>query len=583
MVPSTFLKAIRFKQLMTLVLAATAAVPLVTACAPERSADPIHEVQELEPGEAGTFVAIGTALDSGMKEGVTLVPMFSPRFAEDIGVSGKMVKPGPQTSQVDVESPWDFRLLNSNTKGVSIGVMAKGPKPLSRKETDAFIPASITKVVTTALALKVLGPDFRFKTELKWSEEGSTAHDLTVVADGDPQIDRVTVEDGPPRARIVEMARGLRERGVRKVVGRLTLLSEDERKDVAIHPKGIPEEDYLACYAAVSQNYNFNDNCSSLAVTGVEKSKWGSADLEFPVRYDMTAGSRVAVSILPRFDDLGRIEAFLVRGLWGGKNPRPVYRSLPIANAKEWFGNVLLSELRKQGIDVSGTQPSMPTGDEAAGLLARLHSDRNLASFVIHSDPVQELVRYTNKPSHNFLADSLFKAVAQQHASRAADLREAGAAAIHDAVTEWMIRNGHPEYADEIRLIDGAGLSRDNRASPRAFLALLQEFSKEPVFPHLWHSLPIAGRDGTLRNRMKGTNAQGVVRAKTGTLRGAYQLAGFVPRLGAEGEVIEYVPFVILSAATEANRMRVRAFQDQLVARLMDVVNPRIKRMASSD
>ena len=111
--------------------------------------------------------------------------------------------------------------------------------------------------------------------------------------------------------------------------------------------------------------------------------------------------------------------------------------------------------------------------------------------------------------------------------------------------------------------------SRANRVSPRAFITLLREFAKEPTFPALWNSLAIAGVDGTLRGRMRNTPAENFVRGKTGTLRGAYQLVGYIPGDLAKNE---YIPFVILSEATPANEGIVRAFQNRIVAKLASQV-----------
>ena len=86
----------------------------------------------------------------------------------------------------------------------------------------------------------------------------------------------------------------------------------------------------------------------------------------------------------------------------------------------------------------------------------------------------------------------------------------------------------------EIHFEEGSGLSRNNLATPNATIALLQFMSRHPEAEAYLQALPIAGVDGTLRNRMKGTPAAGNVRAKTGTLRWANSISGYVTTAAGE-------------------------------------------------
>jgi D-alanyl-D-alanine carboxypeptidase/D-alanyl-D-alanine-endopeptidase (penicillin-binding protein 4) len=541
----------------------------------------VSGVMEPETGEQGTFLAF--SMDPG--SGSSFLDAES-----QVGAVGSEKKIA--TAHDDKQNPYDFVLLKSRTRGITIGTVTPGPRPLAKNETAAFIPASITKVVTTALALKYLGEDFKFKTEVKWVNETASgvaleaatgfqsdapaqaqtvARDLTIIADGDPTVDRRDTVFGG-RARLGEIADKLYERGVRRIVGKINLLSVDERKDLSLPADGMQSGDYMNCYGAVAQAFNFHENCGSMLIEGIASGHWVNEGLAFPFALNLERGTRTAVRITPELDPAGRITKFVLEGIWNVKRVRPTWVALPITDAKAWWGGALIAALEDRGIDVKGVELSMPTGPEAAKLRGRESASATL--FTIESDALETLIRYTNKPSNNFFADSIFKALATRHASKNPDLRKAGADFVKDGIKEWMRRNGHPEYAKEIELVDGSGLSRINRTTPRAFLALLTEFAKEPSFAALWQSLPIAGRDGTLKHRMRGTRAQDSVRAKTGTVKGAYQLAGYVPRLAPDGAIKGYVPFVILSAATETNRKRVHAFQDQLVVRMMELINP---------
>ena len=87
---------------------------------------------------------------------------------------------------------------------------------------------------------------------------------------------------------------------------------------------------------------------------------------------------------------------------------------------------------------------------------------------------------------------------------------------------------------DDVLLEEGSGLSRNNLATPNATVALLEFMARRPGAEVYLQALPVAGVDGTLRDRMKGTPAEGKVRAKTGTLRWANSLSGHVTTAGGE-------------------------------------------------
>jgi serine-type D-Ala-D-Ala carboxypeptidase/endopeptidase (penicillin-binding protein 4) len=537
-------------QKLALPAAASVAIPAalslailssLAACAPSSGAG---ELMKIEPGEKGVFLAVGTDVE--------------------MTLSSSEIRTGD----------FEFQVTESDTKGISIGTAIQLPGETRKNESQLFIPASITKLVTASLAIKKLGPAFRFVTEARWDElpaAPGVARDLTIYADGDPQVAHANSTEGHLRSRLKELVAGLKQKGVNKIVGRFRLVPTDPRKLVAVAYPGIMDEDHLACYGALAQAFNYRGNCSILSVSGLNKATWSDTALNFPIQLALRAGERRAVSALPLFDATGAVQAFRIQGTWSESGRTPSF-ALPISDASAWFGNALLREMSLQGIDVSGVRPMLPDESEMIELIEERDAKAR-ASVRILSDPLNDLVRWMNKPSDNLLADALFKALAEREPGRHADLREAGAVAVREGVTSWMKRHGRPDFASEISLLDGSGLSRDNRASPRAFLALLSEFSKEPGFASLWESLPIAGRDGTLKQRMKGTAAEGVARAKTGSLRGAYQLAGYIPRLRPSGEVAEYIPFVILSQTTPENRYRVHAFQDDLVAKLVRKVN----------
>ena len=124
-----------------------------------------------------------------------------------------------------------------------------------------------------------------------------------------------------------------------------------------------------------------------------------------------------------------------------------------------------------------------------------------------------------NKPSDNFLAEELLKGLGAGFGAGGTTVAGAGVAG------EFLRSIGIP---DGYRLRDGSGLSYGDRLTARAVLKILGEMARREDFPVFRRSLAVAGVDGTLKTRMRGTAAAGNVRAKTGTLNVASSLSGYV-------------------------------------------------------
>jgi len=136
------------------------------------------------------------------------------------------------------------------------------------------------------------------------------------------------------------------------------------------------------------------------------------------------------------------------------------------------------------------------------------------------------------KPSQNLEADLIFAHLGEAvRPSEAPAWRTSEQCAV-GALRDFLQRNRLP--ADEVRFEEGSGLSRNNLTSANATLALLMFMATHREADAFVESLPIAGVDGTLRRRMRGTAAEGNVQAKTGSLRWANSLSGYVTTAAGE-------------------------------------------------
>lgn len=164
----------------------------------------------------------------------------------------------------------------------------------------------------------------------------------------------------------------------------------------------------------------------------------------------------------------------------------------------------LHAQLRRAGVKLGG-RPGRGTAPAGA---------RTLASAT--SPTMAALTQATNRPSSNFYAETLLKTLGARFGG--AGSTPAGAAVVRSTVARF---DAHP------RIVDGSGLSRSDRTSPREVVRLLTGMARTPQASAFDASLAVAGRNGTLRRRMRGSAAAGNCHAKTGTLSSVSSLAGY--------------------------------------------------------
>jgi serine-type D-Ala-D-Ala carboxypeptidase/endopeptidase (penicillin-binding protein 4) len=169
------------------------------------------------------------------------------------------------------------------------------------------------------------------------------------------------------------------------------------------------------------------------------------------------------------------------------------------------------SALESRGIPVRAAPRSGVASPDAAVLAS------------VDSPPMADIVRMTNKPSDNYFAEMLLKNVGREAAGQGTTAGGASVAA--DFARELGAR---------VRLVDGSGLSRGDRASPRGIVRLLAGMQARDEFDAWYASLPIAGRDGTLSTRMRSGAARGRCHAKTGTLSNVSALSGYCEALSGD-------------------------------------------------
>lgn len=204
-------------------------------------------------------------------------------------------------------------------------------------------------------------------------------------------------------------------------------------------------------------------------------------------------------------------------------------------------GHHLRTTLTQGGVTITGNV-----------VLGEVHPDAQM--IATHSSPpLADIIKLMNKPSDNWIAEFLFKTIGAEVKGVPGSWRKG-----RDSISEFLgeIMDEPPVH----RFVDGSGLSRYNLLNAELLTKLLVYMSHNfELMPEFMASLPIAGVDGTLRNRMHGMYAEKVLRAKTGTLSGVSALAGYTTT--ADGEVLA---FGILISHYVGSAAAARGIQDKI-------------------
>jgi D-alanyl-D-alanine carboxypeptidase/D-alanyl-D-alanine-endopeptidase (penicillin-binding protein 4) len=214
--------------------------------------------------------------------------------------------------------------------------------------------------------------------------------------------------------------------------------------------------------------------------------------------------------------------------------PAPYYQASPAKFAAQAFEKAL----DKEGVEV--------TGSARAGLTPEGMTP--LSEF--DSPPVSAIVRLMNQPSDNYIAEMLIKGLGAQFGTEGSTT--AGGTVIKEAVRPFGITP---------TVVDGSGLSRHDRTTPRQIVQLLEHMDESEAGVAFDESLAVVGRNGTVYNRMRGTAAQDRCHTKTGTLHDVSALAGFCNTTGGER-----IAFAFLMNRVYPNSAR--ALQDRMTVAL---------------
>jgi D-alanyl-D-alanine carboxypeptidase/D-alanyl-D-alanine-endopeptidase (penicillin-binding protein 4) len=429
-----------------------------------------------------------------------------------------------------------------------------------------FVPASNTKLFTTALALTRLGPAHTFETrvlaEAPPDAAGVLHGPLRLIGGGDPNLSPRTIPykvgpvTGDPLSAIEDLAAQVAAHGVRRIEG--DIIGDDSWYVWQPYADGWSIDDPLYDYGAPVSALTINDNTLTVAIrSGEHEGDPASITLSPPLEY-YTIDNRIrtGAASAERHIDFNRAAGSFELELWGTVPLRGTGQELllGIEEPARYAVLALRQELEKRGIVVTGetaAQHQFPnTVSDLKGSANPSPAPEGVELARRTSAPLLEDLRITDKVSQNLHAEMALRAVGR--ARRNVGSREAGLAEMKTFLGEAGVAD------DAFTFHDGSGLSRLNLVTPSAVVRLLRYMYSGKLRENWISLLPVGGQDGTLQGRFGGA-AAGRIHAKTGSLAHVNALSGYAVRGNGE-----WVAFSILVNNSNSESGEVRAVMDRI-------------------
>ncbi|MBD5321518.1 MAG: D-alanyl-D-alanine carboxypeptidase/D-alanyl-D-alanine-endopeptidase [Bacteroides sp.] len=391
----------------------------------------------------------------------------------------------------------------------------------------ALIPASVMKSVTCASLLNLAESNERFATHVVFSgqmRDSVLDGNVIVRAIGDPTIESVFLSES--QGFTDSIAAALSRAGIRRITGNVII--DDSGFPDATTPHGWMAEDIVWPYGARLHGANFHDNRFQLSLPS-KKTVPEVPDLKFQYVKSNRRGLKV--------DRKDGSETFIITG-----SPRRGFSdtySMPYP-AKSMRA-AILAALDEADITVAGNKLASRDGE---------------TELYTHLSPrFGDIMQSLMHRSDNLMAEGMLRAIAPGGTR---------AHAIEEEMAVWTMAG---IGAHGVRIIDGSGLSRDNRLTAR-FLGQIYQYMLGEDFGDEYVSLfPLAGRHGTMRNFLVDTPLEGRVAMKTGSMKGVQSYSGYL--LDEEGRPTHLLVF--MANGFKCSRQALKNDIQRLLLELFDV------------
>jgi D-alanyl-D-alanine carboxypeptidase/D-alanyl-D-alanine-endopeptidase (penicillin-binding protein 4) len=444
--------------------------------------------------------------------------------------------------------------FNNAFWGVMVKSLRTGEVIYRRNADKLFTPASNMKLFTSAAAFLLLGSNYKYQTTFLANGEflrGTLKGDLIIQGSGDPTFSNQFFSGSVTKV-FEDWADTLKSKGIYEITG--DIYGDDSCFDNVGFGKGWSLDYESSWFAAPSCALSFNENITEIRVE--------PSEINFPAKVTVIPGTGF-VTILSKVitaDESAESNVKVSRSRGAnlitvngqiGKGSAVVIEHVSISNPAMYFLTVLKETFEKRGIIIRGKIARLEEADKNI-------IQNNLVPIFKHlSVPLRLIIREMNKNSNNFYAEQILKTIGLEENDLGTV--DNGVKACKDLFSDMGIN------AESMVMADGSGLSRLNLVTPRQVINLLTYMYKDEEFEKFYESLPIAGIDGTMAERMKRTVAQNNVHAKPGFNEFVSALSGYLKTNSGEPLVFSMIVNNYLTPPALANYI-----QDSVCQRLIN-------------
>jgi D-alanyl-D-alanine carboxypeptidase, serine-type, PBP4 family len=475
---------------------------------------------------------------------------------------------GSFSSLAETPLPIKRFLSMPEMRGASFSIMAKdvdNGEILYRYDEDrSLTPASVLKLVTTATALEILGAEYQFKTTIEYDgtiTDGVLEGNLYIHGGGDPTLgseyllkDRSSFNPDN-NTFIPEWISAVKQAGIRSINGRV--ISDESIYDSEGVSRKWLYEDMGSYYAPGSYGLSVFDNMYKLYLRSGSVGSTPSIIRTSPRMTDLYFINHITSA------NVSTDSSFIMGAPFSDE--RRLYGVVPV-NRNEYIlrGDIpdpalflagyFTSELRIAGIDVNG-EPS------CYRLLKEYNEWSPKARISIAttlSPTLEEIARITNEVSHNLYADALLKAIGLQYKPEPREVISSTDRGIKVMKSHWEARGLD---TSSLFFFDGSGLAVTDKLTTSFvcdMLVYMTDYSD--VGEAFIAGIPQAGRDGSVRNFLRGTSLEGNARLKSGGMSAVRGYAGYIKKGNKT-----YSVAIIVNTYTGAGRPMVNAIERLLV------------------
>ncbi|TCP14390.1 D-alanyl-D-alanine carboxypeptidase/D-alanyl-D-alanine-endopeptidase (penicillin-binding protein 4) [Bisgaardia hudsonensis] len=429
----------------------------------------------------------------------------------------------PQITKADISIP---TLMNTLPDGTALGFLAKNLDEnriiANYQDSNLMLPASTQKILTALVAKLVLQEQFQFETSLLTTakiQNNTLKGNLIIKFTGDPDF---------TSDQLYKLLSQLKQKGIHKISGDLIL-------DTAVfigHDRGLGWiwNDLTMCFNSPPSAANIDNNCFYVELDA-NQPIGQLAKINIPSKYPIQVFGRIPIvnKNEAAFCQLDVIvhdnNRYQLKGCLAPHN-KSFGLSFAVQDPNAYIAEIIKRQLARLNIEFKG-KILQPHNSQKGDILAQHFSK-----------PLPELIKKMLKKSDNQIADSLFRTIAFHYYNRPATF-QLGA----KAVEQILSSKAGIKFKNTI-MADGSGLSRHNLISAQTMLQALEYIIQNENSLHLLDSFPIAGVDGTLSGRGSMIKEPLVknISAKTGALKGVYNLAGFMTN--KYGQKVAFVQFI---------------------------------------